>query len=134
MAQPDHVVNLAAAFGKFTEQWSPKIVGQVNDLHVKLAKLQGEFVWHAHADTDELFLVLSGSLTIELRQRDPVILHAGEFFVVPRGMEHKPTAEAECEVMLIEPAGTVNTGDADDDNDDNDDNDDERASTTGEWL
>jgi mannose-6-phosphate isomerase-like protein (cupin superfamily) len=123
MARPDHVVNLAAAFAKFTEQWSPKIVGQVNDLHLKVARLQGEFIWHAHPETDELFLVLSGSLTIELRDRDPVTLHAGEFFVVPRGVKHLPRAEAECEVLLIEPAGTVNTGDAD-----------SRSSTAGEWL
>ena len=129
MARPDHVVNLAAALAKFTEQWSPKIVGQVNDLHVKLAKLQGEFVWHAHPDTDELFLLLSGSLTIELRNRDPVTLHPGEFFVVPRGMEHLPRSEAGCEVLLIEPAGTVNTGDAA-----NADSNSERSSTTGEWL
>ena len=129
MARPDHVVNLAAAFASFTEQWSPKIVGQVNDLHLKLAKLQGEFVWHAHQDTDELFLVLSGSLTIDLRHRDPVTLHPGEFFVVPRGVEHLPRAEAECEVLLIEPAGTVNTGDAA-----NAGGKGERTSTTGEWL
>ncbi|MHC4512997.1 MAG: cupin domain-containing protein [Planctomycetota bacterium] len=129
MARPDHVVNLAAALAKFTEQWSPKIVGQVNDLHVKLAKLQGEFVWHAHPDTDELFLIVSGSLTIELRDRDPVTLHAGEFFVVPRGVEHLPRSEAECEVLLIEPAGTVNTGNAADA-----DGNSERSSTTGEWL
>ena len=127
MARPDHVVNLAASFAKFTEQWSPKIVGQLNDLHLKLAKLEGEFVWHAHPDTDELFLVLSGSLTIELRDRDPVTLHPGEFFIVPRGMEHLPKAEAECEVLLIEPAGTVNTGDATDAASD-------RASTAGDWL
>jgi len=129
MARPDHVVNLAAAFAKFTEQWSPKIVGQVNDLHLKLAKLEGKFVWHAHQDTDELFLVLSGSLTIELRDRDPVTLQPGEFFVVPRGVEHLPRADAECEVLLIEPAGTVNTGDANDVVSNG-----EQPSTTGEWL
>ncbi len=129
MAQPDHVVNLAAAFTRFTEQWSPRIVGQVNDLHVKLAKLQGEFIWHAHPDTDELFLVVSGSLTIELRDRDPVTLHTGEFYIVPRGVEHLPRAEAECEVLLIEPVGTVNTGDAA-----NVDHTSKRTSTTGEWL
>ncbi len=129
MAQPDHVVNLASAFTRFTEQWSPRIVGQINDLHVKLAKLQGEFIWHAHPDTDELFLVVSGSLTIELRDRDPVTLHTGEFYIVPRGVDHLPRAEAECEVLLIEPAGTVNTGDAA-----NVDHTSKRTSTTGEWL
>ncbi len=126
MARPDHAVNLAAAFARFTDQWSPKIVGQLNDLHLKLAKLQGEFVWHAHPETDELFLVVSGALTIELRDREPVSLHPGEFFIVPRGVEHLPKAESECEVLLIEPAGTVNTGDADAQGD--------RASTAGEWL
>lgn len=127
MARPDHVVNLAAALARFTEQWSPKIVGQLNDLHLKLARLEGEFVWHAHPDTDELFLVLSGSLTIELRDREPVTLGPGEFFIVPRNVEHLPRAETECEVLLIEPAGTVNTGDATA-------NAGDHASTTGEWL
>ena len=104
-------VNLREKFAKFSDRWSPKIVGQLNDLHLKAVKVKGEFVWHSHEDTDELFLVICGSLTIKLRDRD-VELRAGEFFVVPRGVDHKPVAEEECQVLLIEPAGTVNTGDA----------------------
>jgi mannose-6-phosphate isomerase-like protein (cupin superfamily) len=106
-----NVVNLDTKFAKFAEHWSPKIIAQLNDLHVKAVKLRGEFVWHSHADTDELFFVHKGVLTIRLRGRD-VMLHAGEIFVVPRGVEHMPVASEECEILLIEPAGTVNTGDA----------------------
>lgn len=104
-------VNLAEKFAQFTDHWSPKIVGQMNDLHVKAVKVKGEFVWHAHAETDELFLVHRGTLYIDYRDRRNVV-RAGEFFVVPRGIEHRPVAEEECEIVLIEPAGTVNTGDA----------------------
>ncbi len=104
-------VNLREKFAKFSDHWSPKIVGRLNDLHLKAVKVKGEFVWHSHEDTDELFLVTRGSLTIKLRDRD-VAVSAGEFFVVPRGVDHKPVAEEECEILLIEPAGTVNTGDA----------------------
>lgn len=125
MAQPDHVVNLAACFAKFQDRWSPKIVGQVNDMHLKLVKLEGEFVWHAHADTDELFLVVSGELTIELRDREAVTLKYGEFFIVPRGVEHRPVATGACNVLLLEPAGTVNTGTT---------GGGEQSSTSGTWL
>ena len=104
-------VNLHDKFAMFSDHWSPKIVGRLNDLHLKAVKLKGEFVWHAHVDTDELFLVIRGSLTIKLRDRD-IAVNAGEFFVVPKGVEHKPVAAEECQVLLIEPAGTVNTGDA----------------------
>ena len=102
-------VNIAEKLAQFDEQWSPKIVGQVNDVHVKLSKLEGEFVWHHHKQEDELFLVVSGSLLIKFRDRD-VRLDEGEFLIVPRGVEHKPVAEREVHVLLVEPASTLNTG------------------------
>lgn len=104
-------INLAAKFSKFSEQWQPRVVAEMNDYQFKLVKLQGEFVWHSHADTDEVFFVVDGALAIELRD-GRVELKAGEMFVVPRGVEHKPVAVAECQVMLVEPRGVVNTGDA----------------------
>jgi mannose-6-phosphate isomerase-like protein (cupin superfamily) len=103
-------VNLKEKFALFDDHWSPKVVGQLNDTHVKVAKVKGEFVWHHHADTDELFLVHRGRLLLQLRDREDVVLEAGEFFVVPRGVEHRPVAPEEVELVLIEPAGTVNTG------------------------
>jgi mannose-6-phosphate isomerase-like protein (cupin superfamily) len=103
-------VNLAERFSRFTDQWSPKIVGELNDSYIKLAKVQGEFVWHAHADEDEFFLVVKGRLLIRLRDRD-VLLNAGEFFVVPRGVEHLPIAEEETHIVLLEPKATLHTGD-----------------------
>lgn len=105
------VVNLARELAAFDERWAPRIVAQLNDYELKVVKLEGEFVWHAHAETDEAFLVLAGELTIELRDGE-VHLRPGELHVVPRGVEHRPRAERECHVLLIEPAGTVNTGDA----------------------
>jgi mannose-6-phosphate isomerase-like protein (cupin superfamily) len=104
-------VNLAEKFAKVREAWKPKIVGEVNDLHVKVVKLEGEFVWHRHEREDELFLVTRGRLTVQLRDRE-VRLAAGEFFVVPRGVEHRPVAAEGAEVVLLEPKATVNTGDA----------------------
>jgi mannose-6-phosphate isomerase-like protein (cupin superfamily) len=104
-------VNLDAKFAKFADHWSPRIIAQLNDLHIKAVKVKGEFVWHKHADTDEFFYVHKGVMTIRLRDRD-VVLHPGEMFVVPKGVEHMPVASEECEMLLIEPAGTVNTGDA----------------------
>jgi mannose-6-phosphate isomerase-like protein (cupin superfamily) len=103
-------VSLKSKFNLFDERWSPKIISRMNDYHVKLAKVQGEFVWHDHPETDELFLVVQGSLDIHFRD-GKVTLHAGEMFVVPKGIEHKPVAEEECHILLVEPAGTVNTGD-----------------------
>ncbi|HEY7517548.1 MAG TPA: cupin domain-containing protein [Methylomirabilota bacterium] len=103
-------INLAEKFAKFSEHWSPKIVARMNEYEFKLVKLQGEFVWHRHADTDEVFIVVDGEMTIHFRDGD-VRLHAGEMLVVPKGVEHKPSAAAECCVMLVEKAGTVNTGD-----------------------
>jgi len=104
-------IDLAEKLSTFTEQWSPKVVARLNDYEVKVVKLQGEFVWHAHDDTDELFLVLDGTLTIRLRDGD-VRLAPGQLFVVPRGVEHCPVADGEVHAVLIEPTGVVNTGNA----------------------
>jgi mannose-6-phosphate isomerase-like protein (cupin superfamily) len=111
MAAPSNSVSLAEKFGMFDEHWSPKVVGEFNDLLVKAVKAQGEFVWHAHDGMDEIFLVTKGTLTIRMRDRD-VVVGASEFFVVPKGTEHCPVAVDECELLLFEPAGVVNTGDA----------------------
>jgi mannose-6-phosphate isomerase-like protein (cupin superfamily) len=108
---PNTVVNIEQTFARFTDQWSPKVIARLNDYELKLVRIEGEFVWHAHEDTDELFLVFDGSLTIQLRTGD-VTLGPGELFVVPRGVEHCPRAEGEVRAMLIEPAGVVNTGSA----------------------
>ena len=102
-------VNLAEKLAGFSEHWRPRIVGELNGQHVKLVKLLGDFVWHHHADEDELFLVLCGHIDIHLRDR-VIALDPGEFFVVPKGIEHKPVADAEAHVLLLEPAGTLNTG------------------------
>jgi len=104
-------INFTEKFAKFSEQWSPKIVAKMNDYHFKLARIEGEFIWHKHTDTDEVFIVLDGEMILHLRDGD-VALKAGEMYVVPRGVEHKPEAKRECRIMLVEPAGTVNTGDA----------------------
>ena len=106
---PNDKVNLVDKLQQFTEHWSPRIVGELNGQHVKLATLEGEFPWHHHQHEDELFLVLDGHLTIHLRDRT-VELDEGEFFIVPRGVEHKPVAAVEPHVMLFEPASTLNTG------------------------
>jgi mannose-6-phosphate isomerase-like protein (cupin superfamily) len=103
-------VNLAEKFGLFDEHWSPRIVGELNGQYVKLAKLQGEFLWHRHQAEDEMFLVVRGQLVIKLRDRD-VVLKTGEFLIVPRGVEHCPAAEEECHVLLFEPVATAHTGD-----------------------
>jgi len=102
-------VNLAEKFSLFDEQWSPKIIGELNGQQVKIAKIQGEFVWHHHETEDELFLVVKGQLIIKLREGD-VILEAGEFLIVPRGVEHQPVAEQEAHVLMFEPKSTLNTG------------------------
>ncbi|MEW6733817.1 MAG: cupin domain-containing protein [Acidobacteriota bacterium] len=102
-------INLAQKFSLFTEQWSPKIIGEVNDFHVKLAKLKGEFIWHNHENEDELFLVVKGKLLIQLRDKD-IWLTAGEIAIIPKGVEHRPIAEEEVEVLLFEPKSTLNTG------------------------
>ena len=102
-------INLVQKFSLFDEHWSPRIVGELNGQYVKIAKLKGEFIWHHHEAEDELFLVVKGRLTIKLRDRD-VILDEGEFFIVPRGVEHKPVAEQEAQVLMFEPQTTLNTG------------------------
>ena len=103
-------INLADKLGRFTDLWSPKIVADLNDSHVKLAKVQGEFVWHQHAGEDELFIVLQGNLTIELRDGQ-IDLGPGELVVIPKGVEHRPVAREEVHLMLIEPKGIRHTGD-----------------------
>jgi mannose-6-phosphate isomerase-like protein (cupin superfamily) len=102
-------VNLLQKFGLFTDTFHPKIVGDLNDHQVKVVKLQGEFVWHHHPEEDELFLVVRGRMRMGLRTGD-IELSEGELFIVPKGVEHKPSATEECWVVLIEPAGTLNTG------------------------
>ena len=103
-------VNLKQKFGLFTECWSPKIVGDLNDSYVKVAKFKGEFTWHKHDSEDEFFYVVNGSVTIRLRDKD-VVLNPGEFLIVPKGIEHCPKADEEAHIMLLEPKTTLNTGD-----------------------
>ena len=102
-------INLARKFGLFHEQWQPKVVAEMNDYQFKIVKLQGDFVWHDHRDTDETFIVVDGVLRIDFRD-GAVEVAAGEMFVVPKGVEHKPYAEKEVRMLLIEPRGTLNTG------------------------
>ncbi|GLR17324.1 mannose-6-phosphate isomerase [Portibacter lacus] len=102
-------VNLAEKLSMFNDHWNPRIIGELNGQHVKVAKLKGEFPWHKHDDEDELFYVVNGSLTIRFRA-DEKVLESGEFLIVPRGVEHQPYAEEEVSVMLFEPATTINTG------------------------
>jgi mannose-6-phosphate isomerase-like protein (cupin superfamily) len=104
-------INFQNKLQLFSEHWSPKIIAQLNDDHLKLVKIQGQFVWHSHAKTDEVFIVIDGSMEIEFRD-GKVTLNRGEMYVVPKGVEHRPFAASECSLLLIEPAGTVNTGDA----------------------
>ena len=102
-------VNLAQAFARFDEAWSPKVAGDVNEFQVKLVKLRGEFVWHHHEREDELFLVVKGRLRMQFRDRT-VVVEPGELIVVPHGVEHCPAADGECHVLLLEPKSTLNTG------------------------
>ena len=106
-------INFSNKLSKFSEHWSPKIVARMNDYHLKVVKVQGEFVWHDHTDTDEVFIVIKGHLDILFRDGS-VSLDEGEMYVVPKGVEHKPVAEQECHILLIEPAGLINTGNATD--------------------
>ena len=127
-------VNFSEKFSKFNERWSPKIVAELNDYHFKVAKLEGDFVWHKHDDTDEVFVVIEGTLHLDCRDEANgeyrVSLEKGEMISVPRGLEHKPyadpNAETECQVLLIEPAGTTNTGDSD--------GTDTINTTEGQWI
>ena len=116
-------IDLQENLALFSDHWSPRIVAQLNGQEVKLAKFIGAFQWHQHADEDEMFLVLSGSFTMEFRDRS-VELNEGQMIVVPRGVEHRPVAEQECSVLLFEPAGVVNTGDGEK----------TERSTTGTWI
>lgn len=102
--------NLKEKFSQFSEHWSPKVIGQLNDYQFKIAKVEGEFIWHSHPETDEAFFVIEGELKILFRDGE-VVLEPGELFIVPKGVEHKPVAETECQILMIEPEETVNTGD-----------------------
>ena len=104
-------INFQQKLSLFSEQWSPKVIAEMNDYQFKLGKLEGDFVWHDHPDTDETFIVIEGTLRIDFRD-GAVSLNAGEMFVVPKGVEHKPFAESEVKLLLIEPRGVVNTGEA----------------------
>ncbi|AKU14665.1 cupin domain-containing protein [Luteipulveratus mongoliensis] len=104
-------IDIADKLSQFSDHWSPKVIARLNDYEIKAVKLKGEFVWHTHEDTDELFLVIDGELTIQLRDGD-VTLKPGQLYVVPRGVEHCPVADGEVHALLIEPTGVVNTGDA----------------------
>ena len=105
-------INFDEKLTKFSEHWSPRVIAQMNDYQFKLVKVQGEFVWHDHPDTDEVFIVLDGELGIEFRD-GVVTLRSGEMYVIPKGVEHKPFAAEECKIMIVEPKGVVNTGEAD---------------------
>ncbi|QFT53251.1 cupin domain-containing protein [Microbulbifer sp. THAF38] len=105
------VINFREKLAKCSGHWSPKVVAEMNDYQFKLVKIQGEFTWHDHPDTDEVFIVVSGQMEIEFRD-NTICLGPGEMTVVPKGVEHKPRAEQECEILLVEPRGVVNTGDA----------------------
>ena len=105
------VININDKLNKFSDHWSPRIIAEMNDYQLKLAKVKGEFVWHSHKETDETFIVLNGELIIEFRN-EKVKLSKGELYIVPRGVEHKPYAKHECHIMLIEPKGIINTGEA----------------------
>jgi mannose-6-phosphate isomerase-like protein (cupin superfamily) len=105
------VINFSDKFTKFSEHWSPRVIAEMNDYQFKLVKVEGEFVWHDHPETDEVFIVIEGSLNIEFRD-GLVTLESGEMFVIPKGVEHKPVANAECKILIVEPKGVVNTGDA----------------------
>ncbi|MCP3874729.1 MAG: cupin domain-containing protein [Desulfobacteraceae bacterium] len=104
-------INFNEKFLKFDEQWSPKIIGQMNDYQFKLVKIQGHFTWHEHKDTDEVFIVLEGEMSIDFKD-GRVNISENEMFIVPKGAEHKPYAENECKILLIEPKGVINTGDS----------------------
>ena len=108
-------VNFGEKLSKFSEQWTPKVIAEMNDYQFKLVKIEGEFVWHEHPDTDEAFIVIEGSMRIDFTDGSSVDLDEGEMYVVPRGVRHRPCAQAECKVMLVEPKGVVNTGEADSD-------------------
>ena len=102
-------INIRKKFGRFSDYWSPKVIAEMNDYQFKLARLKGEFVWHNHKETDEVFIVIEGKMKIEFRDKT-VLLEEGEMYVVPKGIDHKPFADEECKIMWVEPKGVVNTG------------------------
>jgi mannose-6-phosphate isomerase-like protein (cupin superfamily) len=104
-----HTINISEKLASFSDHWSPKIVGELNGQHVKLAKLKGEFIWHHHDHEDELFLVIKGTLRMQFRDREEII-NEGEFIIVPAGVEHRPVGDEEVHILLFEPASTLNTG------------------------
>ncbi|MGG0554703.1 cupin domain-containing protein [Priestia aryabhattai] len=104
-----HAINLSEKLSKFSERWSPKVIGEMNEYQFKLVKILGDFVWHSHKETDEVFIVLDGEMVIAFRDGE-VRLSKGEMYVIPKGVEHKPYAKKECHIMLVEPKGLVNTG------------------------
>ena len=106
-------VNFAEKLSKISEYWKPKVIAEMNDYQFKIVKIEGEFVWHDHHDTDEAFIVIEGSMSIDFDDGSSVDIDEGEMYVVPMGVRHRPRADAECSVMLVEPKGVVNTGDAD---------------------
>jgi mannose-6-phosphate isomerase-like protein (cupin superfamily) len=116
-------INIQSKLASFSDHWSPKIIASLNAQEVKLAKFEGSFNWHSHADADEMFLVIEGSFTMEFRDRS-VELAEGQMIVVPKGVEHRPVAESECSVMLVEPAGLINTGDGEE----------TEQTTSGTWI
>ena len=107
----NRIVNFNKKFELFRDKWSPKIIAQMNDYHFKLVRVEGDFTWHDHKDTDEVFIIIEGSLRIDFVDGSQT-LQEGELLVIPKGIKHKPYAENECKILLIEPAGTINTGDA----------------------
>jgi mannose-6-phosphate isomerase-like protein (cupin superfamily) len=104
-------INLKEKYSKFTKYWSPGIIAEMNDYHFKLAKIKGEFIWHDHKHTDETFIVIEGEMILKFRDAE-VKLSKGEMYVVPKGVEHKPCAESECKILVVEPKGVINTGDS----------------------
>ena len=107
-------INVRDKFGLFSDHWTPKVIAELNDYQFKLVKIEGEFVWHDHPETDEVFIVVEGSMKIEFEDHN-IELDEGEMIVVPKGVRHKPVADSECKVMLVEPRGVVNTGEAESD-------------------
>ena len=104
-------INLKEKLSKFNKHWSPRVVAEMNDYQFKVAKIKGEFIWHNHKDTDETFIVIEGKMSMKLRNRT-IELSEGEMFIVPKGVDHKPCANEECKILVIEPRGVINTGDA----------------------
>jgi len=107
----NNAINIKDKFTKFNDHWSPRVIAEMNDYQFKLVKVEGEFVWHEHPDTDEVFIVIEGCLNIEFRD-GMVTLESGEMFVIPKGVEHKPAANSECKIMIVEPKDVINTGDS----------------------